>query len=137
MFFLWELLSMLPGKIWRQRGGQEGPRASLPPLRAPDPTRRAPLEWGGKDSWTHTHLAFHGALVPVLSPVHTIVTIGHLVGCHILDVAKVSGSLGDDAGHSLLRAQVNLQEKKKSTPSSLLGPSPVRWEKADTLGHTI
>ena len=45
-------------------------------------------------------LAFHSPLVPVFSPVLTIITVGHPVGCHILDMAKVSGPLGDDAGHS-------------------------------------
>ena len=71
-------------------------------------------EWGRQDSWTHTHLAFPGPRVLVLSPGHTIVTVGHLVGSHILNVAKVSGTLGDDASHLLLGAQVNLQGEKKN-----------------------
>lgn len=57
-------------------------------------------------------LAVYSPLVPVLSLVHTIITVGHLVGCHTLDVAKVSGPLHDDVCHSLLGVQVNLQHSK-------------------------
>lgn len=50
-------------------------------------------------------LVIYSPLVPVLSPVHAVITVGHLVGCHTLDVAKVSGPLHDDVCHSLLGAQ--------------------------------
>lgn len=41
-------------------------------------------------------LVIYSPLVPVLSPVHAVITVSHLVGCHTLDVAKVSGPLHDD-----------------------------------------
>lgn len=54
------------------------------------------------------HVAKEDLFIPVLGPVHTIVAEGHPVGCHVLDVAEVSGTLGDNASHLLLGAQVNL-----------------------------
>lgn len=87
-----------------------------------------------------THLAVFGPLVPVLGPGQAIVTVGHLVGGHILDVAEVSGPLRDDASHLFLGAQVNLQKKTKTKtnpPFSLLGPFPVQWKKADTRSREL
>lgn len=37
-------------------------------------------------------------------PVHALITVGHLVGCHTRDVANISGPLHDIC-HSLLGAQ--------------------------------
>lgn len=102
-----------------------GPQASPPPLRAPGQTPREVMkEWQRVGSWSDTHLAAASPGVLVLSPVCTVITVGHLVGCHKLDGAKVTGPLGDDACHLLRGAQVHLQ--KKSTTFSLLGPCPVR-----------
>lgn len=56
-------------------------------------------------------LATYSPLVPVLSLVHAIITVGRLVGCHTLDVANF-GPPYDDVSHSLLGAQVNLQHSK-------------------------
>lgn len=91
-----------------------GPQSQRPPLRDPG-------QWGGEGS----QLAVYGPRVPVLNPVHAIVTVGHLVGCHILDVAKVSGPLHDNAGHLPLGAQVNLLGEKTNA-FSLLGRPPLR-----------
>lgn len=76
-----------------------------PPIRTPQHPRTC--------SRTDTHLA--GSLFLIYGPLHTIITVGYLIGCHILDVAKVTGPLGDNSCHSFLSAQVNLQEKKKTT----------------------
>lgn len=50
MFFLCELLSKLPGKIWRQRGRQEGPRASPPPPPSEPPASLEAHPWRGDRS---------------------------------------------------------------------------------------
>lgn len=55
-----------------------------------------------------THLALGGTCVMIFSPVHAIVTVGHLVGSDILHMAKVPGTLSDDARHPLLGTQVDL-----------------------------
>lgn len=70
-----------------------------PPIRTPQHPRTC--------SRTDTHLA--GSLFLIYGPLHTIITVGYLIGCHILDVAKVTGPLGDNSCHSFLSAQVNLQ----------------------------
>lgn len=93
---------MLPRKTWRQRGCREGPEP-VPALGAPGQPHRTPLVWHGEGGGADAHL-----FIPVLGPVHTIVAEGHPVGCHVLDVAEVSGTLGDNASHLLLGAQVNL-----------------------------
>lgn len=80
-----------------------GPQAS--PLLAEHRPGTPGAVWGRRPD---THLAVCGPLVPVLSPVRAVITVGHLVGCHVLDVAEVSGSLGNDPGHLLLGAQVDL-----------------------------
>lgn len=92
-------------------GGPQGPARPTPPLRAPGQTPRAPPEGWQDMGWPDTDLAVQRPRVLVLDPVHAVVTVGHLVGCHILDVAEVSGPLGNDAGHLPLGAQVNLQGK--------------------------
>lgn len=76
-------------------------RPPPPPIRNPQYPRNC--------SRTDTHLA--ASLLLIYSPLHTIITVGYLVGRHILDVAKVTGPLGDDSCHLPLSAQVNLQEK--------------------------
>lgn len=58
----------------------------------------------------HTHLGAVCPGIPVQGPVHAVVTVGHLIGCHILDVPEVTGSLCDDACHLLLVPEVNLAE---------------------------
>lgn len=72
-----------------------------PPIRTPQYPRNC--------SWTDTHLA--GSLLLIYCPMHTIITVGYLIGCNKLDMAKVTGPLGDDSCHLPLSAQVNLQEK--------------------------
>lgn len=72
---------------------------------------------------------FRGLRILVLSPGHAfIITVGHLRQPHI-ECGQSLGHPGDDASHSLLGAQVNLQGGKKSIPSSLFAPFPVRWGK--------
>lgn len=82
--------------------------SGVPPSRSPPRPIRT-LQDPRNCSGTDTHLA--GSLLLIYGPLHTIVTVGYLIGCHILDVAKVTGPLGDDSCHLLLSAQVNLQEK--------------------------
>lgn len=55
------------------------------------------------------YLGAVGLAVPVHSPGGAIVTVCHFVGCHVLDVAKVTSSLRNDACHLLLVPKVDLE----------------------------
>lgn len=59
-----------------------------------------------------THLGAVCLAIPVEGPGCAVVTVGHLVGCHVLDVPKVTGSLCDDASHLLLVPEVNLAQRQ-------------------------
>lgn len=74
----------------------------------------------------HTHLGAVCPGIPVQGPVGAIVTVGHLVGCHVLDVPKVTGSLCDDACHLLLVPEVNLEETRLIT-ASCRSSAPTLW----------
>lgn len=62
-----------------------------------------------------THLGAVCLAIPVEGPGCAVVTVGHLVGCHVLDVPKVTGSLCDDASHLLLVLEVNLAQRQGSS----------------------
>lgn len=116
------IIVQVAGEDLEAEGVSGGPQKPVP-LPSEPLASLAGHPWSGAGKAANTYPAVCGPLVLVLSPVRAVVAVGHLVGCHILDVAKVSGPLRDDAGHLLQGAQVNLWGTK-STAFSLLGRPP-------------
>lgn len=102
------VIVQVPGEDLEAEAGSGGHPA--PALLPSEPQGTPGGVKGGQP--TDTHLAVYGTLVPVLRPVPAVVTVGDLVGCHVLDVAKVSGPLCDNASHTPRGAQVNLRGER-------------------------
>lgn len=78
------------------------------PHSQPPPHPSEPHSLPGIAAGQDTHLA--GPMFLIYGPLHAVITVGHFVGCHILDVTEITGPLGDDSRHLPLSAQVNLRK---------------------------